>query len=103
MEEPDPANQLLFTPRLYTADQWGACLTVDNVPTLPSYCKRTLVFSTPVSASEIENNDSQLEWIVELYPKVRPEVVPLAHFNPSGPKDIYSLGRKACHSFPLLC
>ena len=70
MREPDPANRLLFTPRLYTAEQWSACLTVDNLPSLPAYHTRTLFFSTPASASELENKDSQLEWIVELYPKV---------------------------------
>lgn len=68
MAEPDPSNRLLFTPRLYTAEQWSASLTVDNLPGLPAYHTRTLVFSTPASASELDC-DSQLEWIVELYPK----------------------------------
>ncbi|KAK4302317.1 hypothetical protein Pmani_025583 [Petrolisthes manimaculis] len=68
MRDPDPSNRLLFTPRLYTAEQWSASLTVDNLPGLPAYHTRTLVFSTPASASELDC-DSQLEWIVELYPK----------------------------------
>lgn len=62
------ASRLLFTPRLYTAEQWSAGLTVDNFRALPPYHSRTLVFSTPASASELEN-EAQLEWIVELYPK----------------------------------
>ncbi|XP_069157650.1 BTB/POZ domain-containing protein 17 isoform X4 [Procambarus clarkii] len=68
MMDPDPSNRLLFTPRLYTAEQWSASLTVDNLPGLPAYHTRTLVFSTPASASELDC-DTQLEWIVELYPK----------------------------------
>ena len=65
----DDASGLLFTPRLYTTEQWSACLTVDNLPALPPFHTRTLVFSTPASASELES-EAQLEWIVELYPKV---------------------------------
>ncbi|XP_050738861.1 uncharacterized protein LOC127009649 [Eriocheir sinensis] len=68
IRDPEPSNRLLFTPRLYTAEQWSASLTVDNLPGLPAYHTRTLVFSTPASASELDC-DSQLEWIVELYPK----------------------------------
>ncbi|XP_064121520.1 BTB/POZ domain-containing protein 17-like [Macrobrachium nipponense] len=68
MKETEPSNKLLFTPRLYTAEQWSASLTVDNLPGLPAYHTRTLVFSTPSSASELDC-DTQLEWIVELYPK----------------------------------
>ncbi|XP_063877167.1 BTB/POZ domain-containing protein 17-like [Scylla paramamosain] len=68
IRDPEPSNRLLFTPRLYTAEQWSASLTVDNLPCLPAYHTRTLVFSTPASASELDC-DTQLEWIVELYPK----------------------------------
>ncbi|KAF2363238.1 BTB/POZ domain [Trinorchestia longiramus] len=68
MESRDESSRLMFTPRLYTAEQWSAGLTVDNLPALPSFNSRTLFFSTPASASELQN-DTQLEWIVELYPK----------------------------------
>ncbi|CAL4061387.1 unnamed protein product, partial [Meganyctiphanes norvegica] len=68
MRDVDGSSRLLFTPRLYTAEQWSASLSVDNLPGLPAYHTRTLVFSTPASASELDC-DSQLEWIVELYPK----------------------------------
>lgn len=69
VESGDEASRLLFTPRLYTTEQWSAGLTVDNLPDLPPFHTRTLVFSTPASASEQEG-EAQLEWIVELYPKV---------------------------------
>lgn len=68
MRDVDGSSRVLFTPRLYTAEQWSASLSVDNLPGLPAYHTRTLVFSTPASASELDC-DSQLEWIVELYPK----------------------------------
>ncbi|KAG0710387.1 BTB/POZ domain-containing protein 17 [Chionoecetes opilio] len=68
IRDPEPSNRLLFTPRLYTAEQWSASLSVDDLPGLPAYHTRTLVFSTPASASELDC-DTQLEWIVELYPK----------------------------------
>ena len=70
VESGDEASQLLFTPRLYKAEQWSAALTINNFLSLSPFHTRTLVFSTPTSASSELQHESQLEWVVELYPKV---------------------------------
>ncbi|XP_015912040.1 BTB/POZ domain-containing protein 17 [Parasteatoda tepidariorum] len=59
---------LLFTPRLYTAEKWSACLSVENYHSLQSYGVSTLVFTTPCSFSECHSNET-FEWTAELYPK----------------------------------
>ncbi|XP_071444543.1 galectin-3-binding protein isoform X1 [Hetaerina americana] len=47
-----PHGELLFTPRLYTSDRWGALLVVEHFPQLPIYHSHTLVFSGPSSCAE---------------------------------------------------
>ncbi|KAG8233131.1 hypothetical protein J437_LFUL010361 [Ladona fulva] len=47
-----PHGELLFIPRLYTSDKWGALLVVEHFSLLPAYHSRTLVFSGPTSCAE---------------------------------------------------
>lgn len=61
-------GHLLFTPRLYTTEQWSASLMIENYPSLPTYGLRTLVFNTPVSFQD-SLKDQFFEWAVDLYPK----------------------------------
>ncbi|KAG8183449.1 hypothetical protein JTE90_005707 [Oedothorax gibbosus] len=61
-------GHLLFTPRLYTTEQWSASLLIENYPSLPTYGVRTLVFNTPVSFQD-SLKDQFFEWTVDLYPK----------------------------------
>lgn len=64
----DDKNAFLYTPRLYTADNCSAILTIDNFWSLSSYHTSTFVFSSHVSAAEHESNKIN-EWVVDLYPK----------------------------------
>lgn len=63
-----PQGALLFKPRLYTTETWSASLTVENYTNFPSYSVRTLVFSSPASASEMQV-DHMYDWSVDVYPK----------------------------------
>jgi len=58
----------LVTPRLYTEDKYCASLSVDYFPQLPVYHCRSLVFSSHESTAD-HCGDSQLDWVVDLYPK----------------------------------
>ncbi|GIY45860.1 hypothetical protein CEXT_640651 [Caerostris extrusa] len=59
---------LLFTPRLYTTEQWSASLIIENYPSLATYGVRTLVFNTPISFQD-SHSDHFYEWTVDIYPK----------------------------------
>lgn len=63
-----PKDSPLFVPRLYTTDTWSASLTVENYSNFMTYGTRTLVFSSPASASELYL-DHVLDWTVDVYPK----------------------------------
>jgi len=58
----------LLTPRLYTQDKYCASLSVDYFPQLPVYHCRSLVFSSHDSTADF-CGDSQVDWVVDLYPK----------------------------------
>jgi len=58
----------LLTPRLYTEDKYCASLSVDYFPQLPVYHCRSLVFSSHESTADY-SGDSQVDWVVDLYPK----------------------------------
>lgn len=62
------ADDHLFMPRLYTAERWCATLTIDNYHNFPVFGVRTLLFSTPSSASDHES-ERMYEWSVDFYPK----------------------------------
>lgn len=57
-----------FIPRLYTSDTYSALISVENVPSLPSYHTSTFVFSSHLSSAEYES-DKIIEWMVDFYPK----------------------------------
>lgn len=59
---------ILFTPRLYTADNCSTGFTIENFWSLQSYHTSTFVFSSHVSSAEHESNKIN-EWVVDLYPK----------------------------------
>lgn len=63
-----PLGALLFVPRLYTTETWSASLTVENYSNFQTYGVRTLVFSSPASASE-SDLDHMYDWSVDIYPK----------------------------------
>ena len=56
------------SPRNYTNDTWSTTLVIDNYSTLPAHDVRPLIFSSPVSGSEADENRCW-EWNVDLYPK----------------------------------
>ncbi|GFW60819.1 hypothetical protein TNCV_2672401 [Trichonephila clavipes] len=64
----DKNGHLLFTPRLYTTEQWSASLIIENYPSLATYGVRTLVFNTPISFQD-SHSDHFFEWTVDIYPK----------------------------------
>lgn len=57
-----------FIPRMYTSDTYSALISVENVPSLPSYHTSTFVFSSHLSSAEYES-DKIIEWMVDFYPK----------------------------------
>ncbi|XP_043239911.1 BTB/POZ domain-containing protein 17-like [Amphibalanus amphitrite] len=61
-------GQQLFTPRVYTDEQWSASLVIDNYSRLPPYLTRTLVFHSPASLSEADRRPP-VEWVVDVYPR----------------------------------
>jgi len=58
----------LLTPRLYTEDKFCCSLTVDYFPQLPVYHSRSLHFASHESTADF-SGDSQVDWMVDLYPK----------------------------------
>ncbi|XP_063235338.1 BTB/POZ domain-containing protein 17 isoform X2 [Bacillus rossius redtenbacheri] len=64
----EEGGRLMFTPRLYTAGQWGTPLTVENFHALPAYHSRTLVFSSHRALADCTDARS-CEWVVDIYPK----------------------------------
>jgi len=58
----------LLTPRLYTEDKFCCSLTVDYFPQLPVYHCRSLCFTSHESTADF-SGDSQVDWMVDLYPK----------------------------------
>lgn len=70
---------LSFTPRLYTVEKWSSSLIIENYKNLPIYGVRTLVFNTPSSLTEWEQNKAKnslqsdtycpFEWVIDIYPK----------------------------------
>ncbi|ELT98242.1 hypothetical protein CAPTEDRAFT_109285, partial [Capitella teleta] len=61
-------ESLDFQPRNYTNDQWSTSLTIDNFLSLPVHDVRPLLFSTPLSAAQADEQ-SCWEWNVDVYPK----------------------------------
>lgn len=45
-------GRLLFTPRLYTSDNFSSTLVIDNFNSLPSYETRGFIFSTHTNLAE---------------------------------------------------
>jgi len=74
--KPDAINNILswkngdriLTPRLYTEDKYCASLSVDYFPQLPMYHCRSLHFSAFESTADYAG-DSQVDWMVDIYPK----------------------------------
>lgn len=62
----EPCQNRIYTPRLYTTEQFCASLSVDHFYELPNYHCRSLLFS---SQKFISDHDHQLDWSVDLYPK----------------------------------
>ena len=70
-----------LTPRLYTTEIWGSSLVIEGFSHLPMFGVRTLVFNTPYSLAEWEQNiyekysdnsrseNGTLEWAIDVYPK----------------------------------
>ena len=56
------------TPRNYTNDMWSSTLLIDNYSALPPHDVRPLIFSSPVSGSEADENKCW-EWNIDFYPK----------------------------------
>ncbi|XP_065210315.1 BTB/POZ domain-containing protein 17-like [Planococcus citri] len=61
-------GKLLFTPRLYTAEQWSSSIVINNFSGLPSYHPRTLVCTSPPTLRE-NLFEQTCEWVIDLYPK----------------------------------
>jgi hypothetical protein len=57
-----------FQPRNYTNDLWSTSLTIDNFTSLAVHDIRTLLFSTPISAAQADEQHCW-EWNVDVYPK----------------------------------
>ena len=57
-----------FTPRNYTSDTWGTLFAIENFCSLGQHEVRPLFFSSPISASEADENKCW-EWHVDVYPK----------------------------------
>ncbi|XP_058789077.1 BTB/POZ domain-containing protein 17 [Phymastichus coffea] len=64
----EATSNLLFEPRLYTAETYSSLLTVENFHNLLSYHTRTFVFSSLSNLADCAS-DRTSEWIVDLYPK----------------------------------
>jgi len=58
-----------FTPRLYTSEEFCACLCVENLRTVQSYHCRSLLFATQKHTAECKSKGGQTEWVVDVYPK----------------------------------
>lgn len=59
-------GRLLFTPRLYTAEQWSSNIIINNFSTLPSYNPRTLVCTSPPTLRE-SFFEQTCEWVSMIY------------------------------------
>lgn len=59
----------LFTPRLYTAENFCASLSINNFAHLSNYASRSLLFTAQRHTSESLGSDEQAEWVVEVFPK----------------------------------
>jgi len=67
----------LFTPRLYTSEEFSDCLTLENLSNLQSYHCRSLLFATRKHTAACKSGDADgqgqhqahSEWIVDVYPK----------------------------------
>ncbi|XP_064641660.1 BTB/POZ domain-containing protein 17-like [Lineus longissimus] len=57
-----------FKPRNYTNDFWGTTFYVEHFHSLQNYSVQTLMFFTPVSGSETDE-ETTWEWAVDVYPK----------------------------------
>ncbi len=55
-------GKLLFTPRLYTAEQWSSNIVINNFTNLPSYNPRTLVCTSPPTLQE-NLMEQTCEWV----------------------------------------
>ena len=58
----------IYTPRLYTTENYCASLSVDHFYELPSYHCRGLHFASQRYNAEFMGTD-QVDWSVDLYPK----------------------------------
>ncbi len=58
----------LFTPRVYTAERFCACLSIEHFHNLQSYHCRSLVFTAQKHTQESMGEDHS-EWNVDVYPK----------------------------------
>lgn len=56
-------GKLLFTPRLYTAEQWSSSIVINNFSGLPSYHPRTLVCTSPPTLRE-NLFEQTCEWVI---------------------------------------
>ena len=57
-----------YQPRNYTNDVWGATLSINNFSFLPQHEVQPLVFASPISGSEADENKCW-EWNADLFPK----------------------------------
>ena len=60
--------QMQTSPRNYTNETWSSSLVINNYSTLKEHDVSTLIFSSPISGSQADENKSW-EWNVDLYPK----------------------------------
>lgn len=61
-------DDYLFYPRNYTNENWSTSLCIENYSSLSDYSLQPIVFSSPISGSEADENNA-LEWNLDLYPK----------------------------------